>query len=93
MEMALEVVKCHPRFWGTIFGNFGERIERIKIVVDGYCFGQQLSTTIFHFNFYKITENQRENKLTLNPCLLVFWKTLASLNPNFPELYPLFTES
>ena len=56
-----------------------------KIVVDGYCFGQRLSTAIFHFNFYKITENQRGKELTLNPCLLVFWKTLSSLNPTFPE--------
>ena len=49
-----------------------------KIAVDGYCFGQRLSTAIFHFNSYKITENQREKELTLNPCLMVFWKTLAS---------------
>ena len=64
-----------------------------KIVIDVYCFGQRLSTAIFHFNFYKITENQRGNKLTLNPYLMVFWKTLVSLNLSFPEPYPLFTES
>ena len=49
-----------------------------KIVVDGYCFGQRLSTAIFHFNSYKITENQRGKELTLNYCLLGCWKTLAS---------------
>ena len=56
-----------------------------KIAVDGYCFGQRLSTAIFHFNSYKSTKNQRGNNLTLNPCLQVFWKTLAGLNLSFPE--------
>ena len=56
-----------------------------KITVDDYCFGQRLLTAIFHFNFYKITENQRGKEFTLNLCFLVFWKTLTSLNPNFLE--------
>ena len=49
-----------------------------KIAVDGYCFGQRLSTAIFHFKSYKIIENHSKNELTLNHCLLVFKKILAS---------------
>ena len=33
------------------------------------CISTALSTTISDFNFYKNTEIQRGNKLTLNPCL------------------------
>ena len=36
------MVKCHPGFWGGIFSNFGERMERLQIAVDGYCFSQRL---------------------------------------------------
>ena len=25
-----EVAKCHPGFWGGIFSNFGERMERLQ---------------------------------------------------------------
>ena len=35
---------------------------RYKIAVDGHCFRQWLSTVIFHFKPYKITENERENE-------------------------------
>ena len=30
MEVASEVAKCHPEFWGGIFDNFGERIEMLQ---------------------------------------------------------------
>ena len=30
MEVTSEVAKCHPRFWGGIFDNFEERIERLQ---------------------------------------------------------------
>ena len=29
-EVASEVAKCHPGFWGGIFGNFGKRIEKLQ---------------------------------------------------------------
>ena len=73
--------------------TFERELRGCKIAVDGYCFGQRLSTVIFNFNFYKIIENQRGNELTLNPCLLVFWKTLSSLNLSFPKPSSLFAES
>ena len=56
-----------------------------KISVDGYCFGKWLSTAIFHFKPYKITENERENERKQNPCLLVLVKNPSFSNPSFPE--------
>ena len=85
MEIASKVVKCHPGLWGTIFGTFGEKRSGFKIAVDGYCFGQRLSTAIFHFKPYKTTKNERENERKLNICLLVLVKNPSFSNPNFPE--------
>ena len=56
-----------------------------KIAVDGYCFGQRLSTAIFHFNSYKIIENQRENQAYLKSLPSGILKNPSFLNPSFPE--------
>ena len=37
MEVTSEMVKYHPRLWGTIFDNFGKRIKGYKITVDVSC--------------------------------------------------------
>ena len=63
--------------WQNVIRDFGvpylatlERyLRRCKIAVDGSYASQQLSTAIFYFNFYKNTEIQRGNELTLNPYL------------------------
>ena len=60
-------------------------VRGCKIVVDGYCYGQRLSTVIFHFNSYKITENQRENQAYLKSLPSGVLKNPNSLNPSFPE--------
>ena len=42
------MVKYHPGFWGSIFDNFGERIEGLQNSDWGLLF---ISTAIFHFIF------------------------------------------
>ena len=49
-EVASEEAKCHPGFWGGIFGNFGERIERLQNSGWWLLF---LSMAIFHPIFGK----------------------------------------
>ena len=56
-----------------------------KIAVDGHCFGQRLSTAIFHFKPYKITENERENDKPKILAFLVLVKNLNFSNLSFPE--------
>ena len=68
--------RLHQR-WQNIIRDFGvpylATLERdlrgCKIVVDGSYASQRLSTAILYFNFYKNTEIQRENELTLKSCL------------------------
>ena len=53
MEVASEGAKCHPGFWGGIFCNFGERMERLQ---NNGWWQLFFSTVIFHpifgkFNF------------------------------------------
>ena len=50
MEVASEVAKCHPRFLGDIFGNFGKRIERLQNSSWCYCSSQRV---YFHSIFGK----------------------------------------
>ena len=50
MEVASEVAKCHPKFWGGIFDNLGERMERLQNSSWWLLF---LSTVIFHPIFDK----------------------------------------
>ena len=52
MEVASEVAKCHTRFWGGIFDNFGEIIKRLQNNDWWLLF---LSTAIFHPIFDKIS--------------------------------------
>ena len=61
MEVASDVAKCHPRFWGDIFGNFEERMEKLQNSRWGLLF---LSRAIFHPKFYKNTKKQRGNEIT-----------------------------
>ena len=49
MKMVSEMVKCHPGFWGGIFGNFKKRIERLQNSND-YIFIPYLISLIIFFN-------------------------------------------
>ena len=42
------MVKCHPVFWGGIFGNFGERMEGLQ---NSGWWLLIISTAIFHYIF------------------------------------------
>ena len=46
----MKVIKCHSGFWGDIFGNFEERIERLQ---NSDWWLRFLSTVIFHPIFGK----------------------------------------
>ena len=58
-KVVSEVPKCHPGFWGGIFDNFRERIERLQNSGLWLLF---LSTAIFHpifdkFNYILLIKN------------------------------------